>query len=178
MEILSRLSKTGPARKRITLHRSIFIFVFIFFCIGCSHVISHDIRSISDDQLSLSAVFKDPESYHGSIIIIGGTIVRTLNKDEGTYIEVIEKPLDYRGIPKHSDSSYGRFIVIHPGFLDGELFSKGRHVTVAGEIIGSRVQKLDEMDYSYLVLQSREIHLVRPGRGTAVYFGIGVSHSF
>jgi len=160
------------------MHRFVFILIILLFSFGCAHVISEEIRGRADSSISLSSVFKNPDAYRGSVVIVGGTIVNAVNKNEGTYLEVAEKPLNYRGVPKYSDSSYGRFIIVYPGFLDSALFSKGRHVTVAGEVIGTRIQKLDEMDYSYLFLKSIEIHLAGPDRGIPVYFGIGVSHSF
>jgi len=160
------------------MKRRLFISAILLLHYGCTHVISEDVRSRVDNQLSLSAVFKQPETFRGSVVILGGTIVKTMNNNEGTFIEVVEKPLNYRGIPTYSDVSYGRFIVAHPGFLDSELFSGGRYVTVAGEVIGSRIQKLEEMDYSYLLLKGIEIHLVDPDKGIPVYIGIGVSHSF
>lgn len=160
------------------MKRFLYIPVVLLFSFGCAHVISEDIRSRVDTRVSLQEVFENPFVYRGSVVIVGGTIVGAVNKNDGTYIEVIEKPLNYRGVPKYSDSSYGRFIIVHRGFLDTELFSGGRYVTVAGEVIGSRVQKLDEMDYSYLFLRSVEIQLVRPDRGMPVHIGVGVSHSF
>jgi len=158
--------------------RTAFICVILLFSFGCAHVISEDTRSRADSSLSLNAVFKNPDAYRGSVVIVGGTIVNAVNKNEGTYLEVVEKPLNYRGIPKYSDASYGRFIIIHSGFLDTEMFSRGRHITVAGEVIGTKVQRLDKMDYPYLFLKSIEIRIVHPDRGMPVYFGIGVSHSF
>jgi outer membrane lipoprotein len=160
------------------MKRFLSIHVVLLFSFGCAHVISEDIRSRVDTGVSLQEVFENPVAYRGSVVIIGGTIVGSVNKNDGTYIEVIEKPLNYRGIPRYSDSSYGRFIIVHHGFLETELFSGGRYVTVAGEVIGSRVQKLDEMDYSYLFLKSIEIHLVQPHRRIPVFIGVGVSHSF
>jgi outer membrane lipoprotein len=160
------------------MKRLLFIPVVLLFSFGCTHVISQNVRSRVDTGVSLHSVFKDPDAYRGRVIIVGGTIVDAVNRNDGTYIEVIEKPLNYRGVPEYSDSSYGRFIILHPGFLDTELFSRGKYITVAGEVIGSRVQKLDEMDYSYLFLKDIEIHLVHPHRRIPVFIGVGVSHSF
>jgi len=165
-------------KTEFAVNRSVFFLVILLISVGCAHVISKDIRGRADNSISLSSVFRNPDAYRGSVVIVGGTIVNAVNKNEGTYLEVAEKPLNYRGIPKYSDSSFGRFILVHPGFLDAALFSKGRHVTVAGEVIGTRIQKLDEMEYPYLFLKSIEIHLAGPDRGIPVHFGIGVSHSF
>ena len=152
--------------------------MYVFLMSSCAHVISDDIRHRADKDMPLEAVFLDPDAYRGKVLIIGGTIVNSVNKKEGTYIEVVEKPLNYRGVPVYSDSSFGRFLVVHDGFLDTAIFSKGRHITVAGEIIGKEMRKLDEMDYPYLFIKSMEVRLLDPDRGTPIHFGIGVSHSF
>jgi len=160
------------------MKRILLIPIILVFMSGCAHVISEDTRSRADTGVSLSELFQHPDAYRGRIVIAGGTIADALNRNDGTYIEVVQQPLNYRGIPKYSDHSFGRFIIVHQGYLDPALFSRGRYVTVAGEVIGSRIQKLDEMDSTYPVIKSIEIKLVHPDRGIPVYFGVGISHSF
>ncbi len=145
---------------------------------GCAHVVSKNVRDKADRGVPISSLFKDPESFKGSLIILGGTIVSSKNTREGTYIEVIEKPIDYRGRPKDTDKTSGRFIILHEGFLDTAIFSRGRYVTVAGEVLGKKILPLGEIQYSYLFIMSRELHLVRPGERFPIRFGIGIYHTF
>ena len=132
-----------------------------------------------DKSLTPSLLFKNPDVHKGKIIILGGLIVDAKNTKKGTVIEVVQKPLDYRGRPLHSDRSLGRFIILHEGFLDTAIYSPDRAVTVAGEVMGTKVRPLDEIEYAYPLIKSRELYLLRPGYGEfPVRFGIGVWHSF
>jgi outer membrane lipoprotein len=61
--------------------------------------------------------------------------------------------------PKSKDYSKGRFIISQKGFLDPEIYSKDRKVTVAGTIAGTVVEKVNNFSHSYLEIKSREIYL-------------------
>ena len=153
------------------------ILLCIVLLAGCSHVISEQVRSEADKTIPLGVLFKNPDLFRGAVVILGGVIVTTENKQDGTYIEVVEQPLDYRGIPKPSDKTSGRFIIVHNDYLDPAIFSAGRYLSVAGEVIGRKVQPLGEINYSYLFLRSRELRQAEPSRGIPIHFGIGVSTS-
>jgi len=145
---------------------------------GCAHVVSDDLRRQVNEGIPVASLFENPEDYKGEIVVLGGAIAGSRNTNEGTYIEVVEKELDYQGRPKYSDETHGRFIVLHYGFLDTAIFSTGRYITVAGEVIGKRIQPLGEINYSYLFIKSRELYLVQPGERFPVQFGIGIWHTF
>ncbi len=133
---------------------------------------------MADPGIPVKSLFANPDSYKGEIVILGGTIASVKNMGDGTYVEVVNKPLDNRGRPEHSDQSHGRFIIFHDGFLDTAIYSKGRHLTVAGEVLGKKLQALGEITYSYLFIKNMELHLVEPGTGLPIHIGIGVSGSF
>lgn len=154
------------------------LFAFIIYVSGCAHVVPQELRDKAEKGTSVPALFKDPDEYKGRIFILGGAIVSAVNMQDGTYIEVVEKPLDYRGRPEYTDISRGRFLVLYEGYLDTAVFSPGRDVTVAGEVIGTRVRHLGEINYSYLLLRSRGLYLLKQGNGVPIQFGIGIWHSF
>jgi outer membrane lipoprotein len=160
------------------MKRAILILIILSLTPGCAHIVSEDVRSQVNKGIPVASLFENPDDYKGEIVILGGTIAGSRNTQEGTYIEIVEKELDYLGRPKYSDRTQGRFIVLHDGFLDTAIFSRGRYITVAGEVIGKRVQPLGEIEYSYLFIKSRELHLVQPGERVPVQFGIGIWHSF
>jgi outer membrane lipoprotein len=160
------------------MNRLILILSLTFIIFGCAHAVSKEYRDMADMEISPSLLLKDPDAYRGKIVILGGMIVSSVNKQEGTYVEVVEKPLDFRGIPKLTDITHGRFIVFHEEYLDTAVFSKGRYVTVAGEVIGKQIQPLGEIDYSYLLIKSKELHLLKPGEGIPIFFSIGIRHTF
>ncbi|MBI5057208.1 MAG: Slp family lipoprotein [Nitrospirae bacterium] len=160
------------------MKRLIFLFAIIVFVSGCAHVVPQELRDRAEQGTSIPALFKDPDEYKGRLFILGGAIVSSLNTQDGTYLEVIEKPLDYRERPEYTDISRGRFLVLYEGYLDTAVFSPGREVTVAGEVIGTKVRPLGEINYSYLLLRSRGLYLLKGGSGIPIQFGIGVWHSF
>jgi outer membrane lipoprotein len=160
------------------MKRPIVFLVMMLLVSGCVHVVSKDLRDAAEKAVPVIELFRNPGTYNGRIFILGGTIVNSLNSPEGTYIEVVEKPLDYRGRPEHTDVSRGRFIVLYEGYLDPAIFSPGRDVTVAGEVLGTKVRKLGQIDYPYLFMKSRGLYLLKPGYDLPVQFGIGIWHSF
>lgn len=153
------------------------IFAGIFF-ISCAHVVSNHIREKAEKNISNKDIFHDPDFYIGKIIILGGTIVSSKNTEKGTFIEVVERPLNYRGRPLFSDASYGRFLILYEGYLDTAIYSAGREITVAGEILGGQQQALGDMQYNYPLIRSMELHLFEPQRDIPVRFGIGILHTF
>ena len=150
----------------------------LFLVFGCAHVVSKDLRDRAEKNVPIPSLFRDPDAYKGRIFILGGTIVNVTNTDQGTYIEVLEKPLDSRGRPQYTDVSRGRFLVLYDGYLDKAIFSKGRQITVAGEGQGSMLRPLGDIDYSYLFVKSRGLYLIKPEYGIPIQIGIGISHSF
>jgi outer membrane lipoprotein len=142
-------------------------------------VVSPGLRDKVDKSAVPSLLFTDPDAFRGKIIILGGIIVDAKNTKNGTVIEVVQKPLDSRGRPLHSDRSLGRFIILYEGFLDTAIYSPDRAVTVGGEVMGKKIRPLDEIEYSYPLIKSRELYLLKPGyRSFPIRFGIGLWHSF
>ncbi len=129
---------------------------------GCAPVISNNLMQQIDPSVTFEKAFDDPELVKGITILWGGDIVSTRNLKEGTLIEVVQKPLDRGKKPWRGDRSGGRFLALYDGFLDGEIYAKGRAVTVAGVIKGSRAQPLDEIEYTYPLISIKEIHLWPP----------------
>lgn len=156
------------------MRRLISIFTGVLFLSGCAHIVSKNLRDMTDKEAPLSQVFQDPESGTGRIVILGGIIASASNRREGTYIEVVEKPLDYRGRPQGTDRSLGRFLVIHQSYLDPVIYTEGRAITVAGKVLGKKEKPLEEMLYSYPLIQAMEIHLIKRGDVIPIHLGIGV----
>lgn len=127
-------------------------------------------------NLSFTELKKDPESYKGSWVMLGGMIVASKNTKDGILIEILQKPLDMNGRPRETDSTEGRFLVQSETFLDSAVYHEGRLLTVVAVVVGRRELPLDDIMYSYPLLTARELHLWGPPRGPRFFFGIGVSH--
>ncbi len=142
-------------------------------------MISSETRDRAEKNVNMTRLFDDPESYKGKIVILGGIIASSRNTKEGTYIEIVQKPLDSRGIPEDTDVSSGRFLIIHQEYLDSAIYARGKHITIAGEVLGSMMGSIGEMPYRYPLIRASEIHLVDVGSShIPVTFGIGVMKSF
>jgi outer membrane lipoprotein len=148
------------------------------FMYGCAHVVSDQVRTQADPGIPVESLFKNPTSYRGAIVILGGIIASSKNTEQATFLEVVEKPLDYRGRPTQSDRSLGRFIVLHEGYLETAIYSAGKHVTVAGKVLGEKKQPLGEINYPYVFIKSIELHIVEKRKGLPVHIGIGVGATF
>ena len=81
------------------------------------------------------------------------------NLEEGTQIEVLQLPLgDYDQPDGPLESSGGRFLVIDPERRDPAVL-QNRLVTIVGQVIGTKVQKVEEFDYAYPYLSALFVHL-------------------
>lgn len=126
---------------------------------SCAHVISEPLREEALKGVSYLEIAKDPERFKGKLIIVGGEIIASRNLKEGTEIEVLQKPLDRTGRPTEMDISEGRFLILHPGYLDTAIYSRGRSITVAGIVKGKKTLPLGEIEYTYTVIEPKELHL-------------------
>ena len=146
------------------------------FLMACTPAISKDSLKLADPTLTFTMVAKNPESYEGKNILVGGDILATNAREGETWVEVLQKPLDWQNKPKDTDESYGRFLLRIPGFADPAIYSPGKKITVLGEVEGKKVQRLRELNYTYPVLLPREHYLWKtPAEGAPQFhFGLGV----
>jgi outer membrane lipoprotein len=137
-------------------------FFILMMCLGllsgCVNVVSRGVLKEVDKDITFSALLRSPTAYKGKVVLLGGVIVSTINKPEGTLLEVYETRL-YRGEPVHTDTSEGRFLALYKGYLDSEIYKAGRKVTLAGTVEGEKIQQLGEVAYHYPYLIIKEIRL-------------------
>ena len=132
--------------------------VFAFLLNGCAYPISENLRREADPVV-FSQLFQHPEPYAGKKVILGGTIVKVVNFPDKAEIEVVQKELDSYGAPQRGDVTGGRFIFVKPGYVESEVYAKGREVTGAGKVLGSKLGKLEDRDYRYPLIEVEELHL-------------------
>ncbi len=128
------------------------------FLVSCAPL-SREIMSQVDNTLTYQVVQQNPERYVGKIVLWGGVIVEVTNKEGETDIKVRQTELDVEKRPKDLDRSAGRFIVRYAGFLDPAIYRAGRLITVAGQVAGKEAHPLGNIQYSYPVLEAKEIYL-------------------
>ena len=128
------------------------------FLVSCS-VISKPVSNESISPVHFKTLLSEADQYIGDTVIIGGYILETKNSKEESTLLVLQSPLGHRQEPKTKDHTEGRFIVVHKEFLEPEIYSKDRKITVAGVVAGMVKVKIDGFSYPHLKIRSREIFL-------------------
>ncbi len=111
-----------------------------------------------------SEIKQNPAPYRGNLFVFGGIIVNTAAVEKGTLIEAYYAPVDSNGYLKSVKDTGERYLALYPkeyGFLDPTIFRKGGEITIAGEFIGLKTKKIDEVDYIFPFFQIEEVHLWR-----------------
>ena len=130
----------------------------LFLLPGCA-VISRPIMNEAVKDLNFPQLVETTDTYQGKTVILGGHVVEVRNEARQTVIVVLQTPLGSGQEPQPPDRSQGRFMLKHEGFLDPEVYAKGRAITVAGRVLGTKREAIDQEPYDYVVLEAREIHL-------------------
>jgi outer membrane lipoprotein len=142
-----------PALTRVLL------FILIVFVISCGPVISKQVMSYVDPSISFQDLIKDPERFKGKTVVVGGRVISTSVKPGETWMEILQQPLGSRQKPEDTDASLGRVLVKFADYRDPAVYSPGRSITVAGQVLGKQIRRLGQIDYSYPALLAREAHL-------------------
>ena len=136
---------------------------------GCSPALSPAVCQQIDTTLSLQ-LRTTLESYKGRIAMWGGDILSTRKLTEGTLLAVLQKPLDATDRPLATDQTAGRFMALCEGYLDPVVYSKGRQVTLAGRVLGTRTDAVGEITYVYPLLACLEVYLWPPRPDTRALY--------
>jgi outer membrane lipoprotein len=164
--------------RRTTIFSILQFAIIAILSIGCAPPFSKTLLDKVEKRITFSELSKAPENHAGKIMMVGGTIVDTKNLKEGTQIEVLQKPLDSEGRPEMTDETGGRFLAVSQTYLDAAVYHRGRNVTIIGEVTGSKVQPLGEIEYRYPVLTAKELHLWSPSPGPRFSIGVGMYRGF
>ncbi len=151
-----------------------------FLGTACTPKIVPDaIETTIDKTLSFQEIIKKPEAHLGKKILLGGEIIETHVYQEGSEIEILQKPLDSGRAPGFTDESLGRFFLSDTSFLDPVIFASGRRITVVGRVKGSKSRQIGEATRSYPLLEKEFLHLWPQETGhyrdsqSRVSFGVG-----
>jgi outer membrane lipoprotein len=141
------------------LRVSIFLAVTLFILNGCAVTPSRQFRKQVGESIAFEELVKNAGAHQGRKVILGGRILETENKPQTTLITLLQAPLDSQNKPRSRDLSEGRFMARVQGFLDPEIYSKGRELTVAGTVLETLEQPLGNRVYPYPVIEAAEFHL-------------------
>jgi outer membrane lipoprotein len=153
----------------------LFILAAGLWAAGCAPTFPREVTDRVDRRVSFKELQGDPEKFKGTWMMLAGVIISSRNAKEGTFIEILQKPMDSDGRPFDTDETEGRFLVQTEEFLDSAVYHRGRVITVVGEVAGRKTMPIDETAYQYPLLVAKALHLWRPSTGPRFFFGIGVS---
>ena len=122
------------------------------------------VREAPPGDLQLREARDDVSAHTGMPVRWGGVIVSVENKDNETWIEVLELKLSRAGKPKRYSRSGGRFFVRVKGFLDPTVYAKGQEITVVGILEGDAERSIGKQSYSFPVVNADEHYLGHPDR--------------
>ena len=134
------------------------VIVTMLFIVSCS-VISTRVRNDSVTPDHFKTLVSEADRYIGETVILGGYILETKNSADESTLTVLQSPLGFGQEPKSKDHTQGRFIVLHKGFLEPEVYSKDRKITVAGTVLGTVAEKIDGFLHPHVKIRSIEIYL-------------------
>ncbi|MCZ6799918.1 MAG: Slp family lipoprotein [Nitrospirae bacterium] len=151
-----------------------------------------DIPKTLDAQIDKTVTFpellQNPDSYIGKTVVVGGEVLSAKRQQEGTRLQVLQLPLDDSRMPAvQRTSSQGRFLALEKSFLDPATFSGNPRVTIVGEVTGTVLGNVDEVEYAYPSLVIKHLHVWEPqsaqqeqgfGIGLGLGGGIGIGTGF
>ena len=129
--------------------------VGVLFLTGCASNLPVEITTPIKGSPQISEVLQNIDVHKSKQVRWGGSIASIENKKDETWLEVVSRDLKRSGRPKSSDETAGRFLVIVSQFLDPEIYTKGRLITVYGELAGSREGKIGEQPYTFPIVNSK-----------------------
>jgi len=126
--------------------------------VGCATPPSSiDVENAS--SITIAQIQAQPDSGNGKTVLWGGTIAGLVNGEASTDLLVVSRPLSGNARPAQSDSSTGRFLARIDGFLEPEVYVKGREVSVTGKLDGIAVLPVGKTQYNYPVVIVDGMHL-------------------
>ena len=135
----------------------------------------------SGPRVTYAQLKATPETYKGQTITLGGKVLSAKRLKEETRIEILQLPLVSSLKPNVDlSTSQGRFLATKKEFLDPATTPSGTFLTVTGEVTGSAILPLDEMDYTYPIVEIKNLRVwpkeeepphIRPYIGPSYYWG-------
>ncbi len=124
---------------------------------GCA-VISADIRQAALPPMPFSELIAQADSYKGRTVILGGYVVSVENHKGAARIIAVQAPLGTSQAPGSKDLSEGRLIIVHDGFVDPEVYTKNRRITVGGDILSGAAGD-PVVGFPHIEIRAKELYL-------------------
>ena len=132
----------------------------------------------ADGALTPQSVAARPQQAVGKQVLWGGVIMKTVNLQDRTQLEVLAFPLGSNERPDIDAASTGRFVVEKEGFLEPASYAQQRQVTVVGTLAEVLPGSVGESSYNFPLVKAQQLTLWPVyrdrGIGSNIHFGIGV----
>jgi outer membrane lipoprotein len=99
------------------------------------------------------------QNAHGEHVRWGGEIIKVEPKPDSTCFEVLSRELYSDARPSRRDGSDGRFIACGKGFYDPAVYTKGRDLTVVGQVAGTEQHQVGDYNYTYARVDADGVYL-------------------
>lgn len=145
--------------KIYSLNNFIAVIILALALTSCASRMPVEIQGEFDNAPDTTQAHTQPDKFLSQQVRWGGKILNIENKQNTSRLTIVAFPLNSYGRPKNSNQSHGRFIAIVDKFLEPELYSKDREVTVTGSLQKSEIVKVGDFSYSHPVVQVNNHHL-------------------
>jgi outer membrane lipoprotein len=95
-------------------------------------------------MISFQELIKNPEGYKGKVMLLGGQILATNVREGETWLEALQRPLNWQKRPEDDDQPGGRFLVRFADFRDPVIYSPRSKSRSWGKCRGKRYWPLKE----------------------------------
>jgi outer membrane lipoprotein len=129
--------------------------------LGCApSIVPESMEPLIDRTVSFQDLLASPESYQGRVLVLGGEVLKAKRLRDSTQLEVLQLPLTNGEEPRvDRQQSQGRFLALQQEFLDPATMVEGTRLTIVGEVQGSKIERLDDMEYRYPTLTVKHLHV-------------------
>lgn len=145
------MNRAAPSTLNLT-RQAVLVLAILFVITGCSSApkaLKGEFPPLEPGQTSVRDL--------GTEVRWGGVILDARPDARQTCFEVLSRDLDRSYRPRTEDVTQGRFIACRDGFLDPEVFAKGREITLTGAVVAVDERQVGEFNYRYPVLSARFI---------------------
>ncbi len=126
---------------------------------ACASLVPLEIREAPPGDPGLEEVLGSTADFVSQRVRWGGVILETENRENTTRVILLARPLHRGGKPQSTDESAGRFIAAVPLFLDPEVYSGDRKMTVTGTVLGSETRDVGDFPYTHPVIRVESHYL-------------------
>ncbi len=126
---------------------------------SCASQVPVNIRQAPLNSPLLNSVHENPENFKSQQVRWGGEILEIENRENITVLTVLARPLSKGGKPLATDNNQGRFIAHIPAFLEPNVYTTEREVTLRGTLSGTETLPVGDHPYAYPVVKATDWYL-------------------